>query len=278
MSSICHQKLDIAPFHGDLNSHGGPHMNRTKHDSTAQFVRTVIEHGGPDRIWTFADFAVTDRGALAAALSRLARTGLLTRVRRGVYYRAKPTLFGPSKPDPKALANAVAKARGETSVPSGVAEYSRLGLTHQTAAALTRATVRRSARENIGGLRVDSKVRPLSAQKGISPEERTALDALRDINRIPDASPATVLRRLAMLIRSGDLKFRRLAQHAMSEPPRVRALLGALGDEIRRAGGENQVPAETLGWLQQSLNPLTNFEVAGVRDVLARSADGWRIK
>lgn len=233
---------------------------------------------GVDRLWTYADFPSVDRTALAATLSRLVKAGALMRIRRGVYYLPKATLFGVSKPDPRALADAVLRARGEVPMPSGVGEYNRLGLTPQMSGAVTRATRRRVAPMRVGGVRLYATTRPLDAQRGIRPEERTALDALRDITRIPDALPGDVLRRLGMLIRSGEFDFVRLARFARPEPPRVRALLGALGEELRHANVGRRVPVKMLRELRESLNPLTSFAVPGVSAALPHSAAAWHIK
>jgi hypothetical protein len=253
-------------------------VNKTRDQSVAHAVRARIERGGADRLWTYADFAALDRTAVAAALSRLARAGALARVRRGVYYRPKTTLFGASRPEPEALVDAVLRARGEAPVPSGVGEYSRLGLTTQASSAVTRATGRRIPRGAVPGVRLHARARPLAAQKGIRPEERTALDALRDIARIPDAHPASVLRRIGTLFRSGQLDYDRLARFAMVEPPRVRALLGALGEELRRAHAGRRVPTRAIERLRESVNPLTRFAIPGAREALPHAADAWRIK
>jgi Family of unknown function (DUF6088) len=254
-------------------------VNRAKHNSVTHKVRLRVERGGVDRLWTYADFSdIKDRVALAAALSRLTKAGELVRVRRGVYYRPKPTLFGPSRPDPEALVDAALRARGDTPVPSGMREYGRLGLTTQVSGAVTRATRRRVARDTVRGVPLRASTRPLHAQKGIRPEERTALDALRDITRVPDARPAEVLRRLGALIRAGDLDFVRLARFARVEPPRARALLGALGEELRHANVGRRVPVEVIEELRQSVNPLTSFHIPEAHDVLPHAAAKWRIK
>lgn len=253
-------------------------MKRAKEDSIAHAVATRVRRGGDDRLWTYADFQGVGRIALAAALSRLARAGELTRVRRGVYYRPKRTVFGLSKPDPEALADAVLRARGEAPLPSGIGAYSRLGLTTQVSGAVTRATLRRAAPTAVGRVTLYATPRPLDAQKGIRPEERTTLDALREITRIPDARPEDVLRRLGMLVRSGELDYVRLARFARAEPPRVRALLGALGEELRYADVGRRVPTEALDELRKSLNPLTSFAVRGARTALPHAAAAWRIK
>lgn len=252
-------------------------MNRAKRDSIAHAVRDRVVDGGTDRLWTYADFPPTDRMALAAALSRLVKAGELTRVRRGVYFRPSSTRSGPSRPDPEALVDATLRARGETPVPSGLREYNRLGLTTRVSGAVTRATRRRVAYGAIPGVRVRVSERPLDAQQGIRAEERAALDALREITRIPDASPATVLRRIKVLLRAGRLDYGRLARYAGAEPPRVRALLGALGEALLLEDGNRPVDGDTLRQLRRSLNPLTAYHVPGADSVLP-TASAWRIK
>lgn len=252
-------------------------MKKPQHESVAHAVRLRIRRGGLDRLWTYADFDLRDRMALAAALSRLVREGELVRIRRGIYYRPKTTLLGLSRPDPEALVDAAMRARNAMPIPSGMGEYSRLGLTTQTSGVVSRASVRRVRPDFLGDVPVRASERPLAAQRGIRPEERTALDALRDILRIPDTRPVDVLRRLLTLLRSGDLDYGRVARFALMEPPRVRALIGALGDELRRTARGQRVPKRAVETLRASLNPLTSFTVPDAADVL-RSASDWRIQ
>ena len=257
------------------------YVNRKKDHSAAHAIRSRVLRGGSDRLWTYADFPDVGRMALAAALSRLVKAGELTRVRRGVYYRSKTTVFGPSKPDPEALVDAAFRARGEDALASGIGAYPRLGLTTQVSSTVTRATRRRVGRNfmsnTIPGLRVHTRLRPLAAQKGIRPVERVVLDALRDIGRIPDADAPDTLRRLRMLLRSGGLSYSRLARFAAVEPPRVRALLGALGEDLRSSPHETRIPDSAIRGLRASLNPLTGYAIPGVRSVLA-TARAWRVR
>lgn len=66
----------------------------TKKPKVARIVRARIEEGGPDTIWTYSDFAFLPPYAVAAALSRLSKKGVLKRVRKGLYYAPKETRFG----------------------------------------------------------------------------------------------------------------------------------------------------------------------------------------
>jgi len=253
-------------------------MKRSKDDSLAHRVATRVRTGGEDRLWTYADFPGVSRVALAAALSRLAKAGELTRVRRGVYYRPKETLFGESTPDPDALADAILRARGEIPLPAGVDAFNQLGLTTQRSGALTRATRRSVPPTQVGKIRLYTTPRPIDAQRGIRPDERAALEALRQVTRIPDTRPSEVIARLGTLIRERELDYARLVRFARSEPPRVRALLGALGEELRHRGVVQQVPLAAISELRESLNPLTTFVVRGVREALPHSAAAWRIR
>ena len=258
-------------------------MNRTKDDSKAHAVRARVLDAGADRLWTYADFSDmlaknVDRMALAAELSRLTKRGELTRIRRGVYYRPRMGVFGATRPDPVALADATLRTRGETAVPTGMSVYNRLGFTTQLSNTVARATTHRVPsgllREN--GVRLYTVRRPVAAQKGITPAERAALDAMRDVGRIPGSTPAGVVSRMATLIKSKNLDYARLARFALVEPPRVRALLGAIGDGLRNGDGAPSVAHRSVDNLKASLNPLTSYSIPGLRGTL-RTAMKWRI-
>jgi hypothetical protein len=253
-------------------------MNMPKELSVAYAVRSRILRAGGDRLWAYRDFPTENRVAVSAALSRLARTGLIARVRPGVYYRPRRTVLGPSRPDPEVVLDAVLRLRGAEPVPSGISEYSRLGLTTQASGSITRAVPRRMNHAILSEFPVYLSARPLERQRGIRSEERTALDALRDLGRIPGSTPRDVIGRIATLIRAGKLSFSRLARFARVEPPRVRALLGAIGEDVRSEGarGGAAVLKENLERLRSSLNPLSSYRVPGAREVLA-SAASWRI-
>lgn len=254
-------------------------MNMPKELSVAYAVRSRILRAGGDRLWAYLDFPPEDRVAVSAALSRLARMGLIARVRPGVYYRPRRTVLGPSRPDPEVVLDAVLRLRGADPVPSGIGEYSRLGLTTQASGSITRAVSRRVNHAILREIPVYLSARPLEKQKGIRSEERTALDALRDLARIPDSTPRDVVERIVTLIRAGKLNFSRLARFALVEPPRVRAVLGAMGEDVRSEGprGREVVLKENLERLRSSLNPLSSYRVPGAREVFASPAS-WRIR
>src|SRR5689334_24997041 len=92
--------------------------------SVIQAIRTRIARGG-ERLWRFSDFPNAPSAAVAQALSRLARDGTLQRLSKGVYYRARPTALGPSRPDPISIRQLAADRA--TMFPAGVAAANLLG-------------------------------------------------------------------------------------------------------------------------------------------------------
>ncbi len=254
-------------------------MNKPRSSSVASEVRRRIVHGAADRLWSFADFADLEPLAVAAALSRLHKKGELHRVRRGIYHRPRQTIFGASRPDPDTVADTALRRLGVAAMATGVAQYNRLGFTTQVSGVeLVRAARRRvRSKAPASGLRVRTRVRPLDGQPNIRAEERAVLDALREVRAIPNADPAAVVLRLKMLLATHRLDYGRLARYALAEPPRVRALLGALGEDLLAepvGGGVDRAAVERL---RGSLNAFSRYHLpAGAQHILKHAAD-WRI-
>lgn len=91
-----------------------------------------------------------------------------------------------------------------------------------------------------------------AAWAGLSPADAALLDFLRRGARTSEMSPEDTIRRTLLLL-SESGRFERLLRVARTEPPRVRAMLGAIGQETgkRRA---------VLDPLRDSLNPLSRFD------------------
>ena len=63
----------------------------------AENVRKQIEAGG-ERIWRLADFEKMPFTAVAQALSRLSRQGIIQRIGKGLYYRSAKQHLGKVNP------------------------------------------------------------------------------------------------------------------------------------------------------------------------------------
>ncbi len=227
----------------------------------------------PDRVWGYADFRDlrVSTGAVAMTLSRLASQGELHRVRRGLYYRPGSSDFGESIPDPTEILDRAYRRHGVTTMDTGVDAWRRLGLTTQLPAGRTIAARRRVRLPNMpAGTSV--LTRPL--RRGMTAPERASLDALRHLKRVPGAAPMEILARLLALLREGALDGSRLVRFAMDEPPRVRALVGAL---VSASPSHAATLERDIERLRKTLNPLTTYRIPGVGTRLPTAAS-WRIQ
>jgi len=234
--------------------------------SAAAAIRDKIERGPGDALWTMRDFSALPTPAVAKTLSRLASEKVVSRVRKGVYYRPKVTRFGTTKPDATQVLTAILDGRRVSWKPGGLAGWNALGFTSQVPA-VTTIDIERPLRIKLPGRSVRLRVTPTVSS--VSAEERAALDALRDLRAVPDTTPAAVIRRVVDLCREGRLNFSSMTRAARREPPRVRALMGLIGTLL----GED---TEMLIKLRGSLNSTTSFKL-GLAEDFPQAAD-WGIR
>ena len=230
--------------------------------STAKVVRTRVENGGA-RLWKHDDFRDLPPTAVAKALSRLKQGGELKHVAKGVYYHPEQTSFGPS------VASSVAVTAGTVAAgvyPAGLSAANELGLTTQNPRRTEFATVAPAVPRALRDFVVHTD-RPAS-RESLSREEGALMEVLRDRAKTSDLSPDQTANRLLRLL-DNEQRFKRMARAALFEPPRVRAMLGALGEELN-------MPARSLDTLKQSLNPLSRYDFGVLRSL--RFARDWQAK
>lgn len=228
-------------------------------------VHRRIERGG-ERVWRLEDFRDLPFGAVAQALSRLSRRGTIQRLSKGVYYRSRQTAFGKSRPNPAAI-QGLARRR-KTVFPAGIPAANLLGFTTQSGRVAEVATSSLSLPRKLVGDETRIHTRRPEAWANLSQTEAALLDFLRGRGKASELlSQQTIDRTLRLL--SEDGRFERLLRVADSEPPRVRAILGALGEQL----GKNE---KTLARLRASLNPLSRFDFGAFRDL--RDARKWQAK
>lgn len=230
--------------------------------SAAHKVRERISRAG-SRFWKLSDFQDLPPSAVATELSRLARDGALRRTGKGVYYRPTPTSFGPSTP---ATGAAAAETLTAPVHPAGLSAANALGLTTQNPARPEYATPAPGPPTALRNALVHTGRPPQRAT--LSNEEGALLEILRERALSSDLSPEETANRLLRLL-PDEPRFNRLARAAMTEPPRVRAMLGALGEEL-------SMPPQTLRRLRKSLNPLSRFDFGCLTSL--RHASDWQAK
>jgi hypothetical protein len=215
----------------------------------AHRIRSQIEQGG-ERLWQLADFRDQPFTAVAQTLSRLARAGEIQRLSKGIYYRPRQTLFGQSHPNPAHLRQLAGQQ--QPLFPAGIMAANLLGFTTQAARRGEISTPAASLPRKLLGADVVIHTRRPAAWADLGERDAAVLEFLRRGGRDSELSPKDTITRLHDWLRQ-DARLLRLLGVSSSEPPRVRALLGALGEQLGTS------PA-LLAPLRASLNPLSRFD------------------
>ncbi len=231
----------------------------------AHLVRQRLERGG-ERLWRLEDFGDLSFAAVAQTLSRLTRSGRIKRLSKGIYYRPRQTSYGQSRPNPATIRQLA--GRRKSLFPSGIAAANLLGFTSQNPKHAELATSSLSVPRKLVGSEAIIHTRRPEAWSKLGQIDAALLDFLRGGGHTSELSPATTIRRVKSLLSEADC-MERLCKVAATEPPRVRAILGALGEQL----GKNSRRIERL---KSSLNPLSRFEF-GIFTELP-NARSWQAK
>lgn len=221
--------------------------SRTK----AKIIKDKIIAKGPDHLWNLSDFPNLSPQTVTKTLYRLYKKGLLIRINKGLYYYPKKTVLGSTHPSPELISKKI--------LPNGYSSdyvaFYNLGLINQVPTKYSVISEKRTCIDNIKTTR-----RNVSHLRGASEQEIWILNALMKINKIPDCSPDTAINKVKSYIKKNKISCDRLAKYALKESPRVRALIGAIGDEI-------ELSQKIRDRLKRSINPLTTFKL-GINEVL----------
>jgi len=231
----------------------------------AKTVRNQIEAGG-ERVWRLSDFEPMPFTAVAQALSRLSRMGLIQRLGKGLYYRSKLTIFGQSRPNISHLRSLPIQRKAV--FPAGSSAANLLGFSTQNAAKIEVATNGPSLPRLIVGKETIIHTRRPDSWQELSYKDAAILDFLRQRGMTSELSAEETVSKLLEHFYESD-QFVSLFKVAISEPPRVRAMLGAIGEQL-------EFPENLLDTLRKSLNPLSRFDFGKL--VTLKYAKKWQAK
>ncbi|MEK7270221.1 MAG: DUF6088 family protein [Planctomycetota bacterium] len=215
----------------------------------ADRVRRRIRLGG-ERLWRFQDFGNLPSAAVAQALSRLARSGQIERLSKGVYYAFRQAAFGRSRPNPAAVRHLASRSR--QFFPSGIGAANLLGFSAQNPNRSELATSGSSLPRKLVGRDALIHTRRPEGWSRLTQTDAALLDFMRRGGRTSDLSPGETIRRVIVRLMEKGC-YGRLLKAANTEPPRVRALLGALGERMGRDRAK-------IARLKKSLNPLSRYD------------------
>ena len=235
---------------------------------SAQVRATLSQPAARERTWRIGDFGGHPAMAVAQALSRLARDGAIVRVSKGVY-----AVKGSSQ-----LRTRVYDTRGGGSAseraplfPSGLLAFNELRMTFQNTPRPILATPAVSAPREVTdeGYRVITR-RP-AAWFALEKRDGAILEVLRQRAIHSQLEPEDTVRVITTALLE-DGRLARLLEAAPSEPPRVRAMLGALIEQSRRARAA--VPSGALDRLRESLGATSKYDFG--RLGLISTGSRWR--
>ena len=211
-------------------------------------IRQRILAGG-ERFWNHQDLSDYPSATIAKTFTQLVKEGILQRISKGHYYHPRPTRFGYSQPVRSELPYQLTQTRV---YPAGVNAANLLGFTTQNAIDGTFATTASSLPTAWLGQRAKLYTRRPSTWENLSATEAALLDFLRSRGEWSDLSPVETNQQLLTHFRVPG-RFERLVAIAHAEPPRVRAMLGAIGQELKYS-------KDFLQQLRMDLNPYSRFE------------------
>lgn len=220
-------------------------------------------------IFTYADFItqVNKKEAVIKALNRMVKSGKISKLSKGRYYKPEKTPFGNLLPNQEQVVKDLLEDDGKiVGYLTGYSIYNKLGFTTQVG-----NTIQIGKNETRPQFKRGLYTIAFLKQKNTITKENIPLlqilDTIRTIKKIPDARVNESSKRLLSVVE--DVTDRQaLVRLAMKYPPSTRALLGAVLEDLGNLTIANP--------LFESLNPITKYRFDGVEKVI-KSANKWNI-
>jgi len=235
-------------------------------------IQKQIQRFSEGKVFGYSDLDIDrkDYQSAAKALERLQDKGFIKKISNGVFYKPIKTAFGELKPDYDEQLRPFLFENGKRiAYVTGTYLYNQLGLTTQLAVRVKIASRSKRISINRGALKADA----VKSYAEVTESNYTVLgflDALKDIRKIPDTTVQNSVRILSVKIAEMDEKeIARLIKYALSYPPRVRALLGAI---LENLGKSEDITIPLLN----SVNPLTKIDL-GLKKSDLPTVENWNI-
>lgn len=235
-------------------------------------IKTRIKKIPEGRSFGYADLGIAKESyqTAAKALERLQVKGIIKKMSKGIFYRPEQTVFGELKPDYSEQLRPYLFENGKRiAYETGFSLYNRMGLTTQMAFRIKIASRSKRISINRGALQADA-VKSYAEVTEANYELLGFLDAIKDIKRIPDCPVNRAVKILSSEINKLNKKqIEELVKYALFYPPRVRALVGAMLENLKIKSGTEK--------LKQSLNPLSKIKL-GLTENELPTVQNWNIE
>lgn len=206
----------------------------------------------------------------AKALERLIKKGVIRKLSKGTFYKPNITVFGELRPgDEEILRPYLFQGGKRIAYITGTYLYNQLHLTTQMAFRIKIASLSKRIYINTGAI----KATPVKSYTQVTDDNYNLLgylDAMKDLKIIPDLDIQSAVGILINIVKKlTEEQTTEMIKYALLYPPRVRALLGAILEQINRKKGIEK--------LKESLNPLTNFKMS-LKSTGLKTALNWNIQ
>lgn len=208
--------------------------------------------------------------AAAKALERMIKKGVISRASIGLFYKPKKTAFGMLRPNEEELLKPYLFSKGKRiAYITGNALYNRMGLTTQVPKTIKVASMNKRIATKIGSV----QVKPVKSYVEVTDDNYSLLellDVLKDFKKITDSDKEQAFRFMLKKMKElSSTKRQRLVQIAIKYPPRVRALTGALLNELS--------PKRPIEELKKGINPLTIYKF-GISKKQLSNLEYWNLR
>ncbi len=238
----------------------------------AKKIEKIISGFENGNTFTYKDLNIKKEEYAAAAktLERLIKKEIIKRISTGVFYKPKQTVFGELKPDEeKIITPYLFKDGKRIAYITGLLLYNKMGLTTQIPKNISIASSKKRIYISKGNIKA-SAVRSYVDVTDENYKLLEILDAIKDFKKIPDLDKKSAIIILqSKILELNNKQKKELIKIALEYPPRVRAFLGALIEEI-----DNRTNVKILN---ESLNPLSEYKLGITKEILP-TAEKWNIK
>ena len=238
----------------------------------AEKIEKQIDNIESGKTFTYKDLNIKkeEYSAASKSIERLIKKEIIKRISTGVFFKPKKTVFGELKPDEEKIITPYLFKNGKRiAYITGLLLYNKMGLTTQIPKEISIASNKKRIYISKGNI----KAKAVKSYVEVTNENYKLLeflDALKDFKKIPDLDKKSAISILSRKISELDNKqVKKIIEIALEYPPRVRAFLGALLENI-------DIKID-IKMLDDSLNPLSEYELGLTKDILP-TVEKWNIK
>lgn len=237
----------------------------------AEKINREVEKMAEGTVFKYQQLGISQNeyGAAAKAIERLIAKGVIKRTSTGIFYKPKQSIFGELQPGDEELLRLYLFEKGKRiAYITGAMLYNQMGLSTQIPNVVKVACKSKRITTRIERLNIKS----VKSYVEVDNENYVLLqilDALKDFNNISDIdkkSAVIVLKNYINRLKKGDLS--KLIKYALKYPPRARAFLGAILDDLNKFEG--------LEKLKETLNSLSNYKFGLKKEILSTGIN-WNI-